>query len=105
MKIKTYLFNWLIMYLCYAASRRFYWVFAQLFRNEEGKIFPPITVWLFQNPWILWLVPLSWGIATVFFLFDKKTPEKKILHTVISFFLGFFVIFCYLWVAFLQTPI
>ena len=98
MKIATLLLNWLIVcagcftgYLAIALLLN--WNRYEMF---EGKSLPPISQFCLQNDWLLWVVPLTWGIATIVFYFRNNTPEKTNLHTSASVFLGLLVFFSFL---------
>jgi len=94
MRIATYIMNWLIVCLCCFAS----WGFMGMLLSfvgfvTDGAPLPTVTTILFNNPWILWTVPLVWGIVTVFFLRLKASAEKQTFHFSASVFLGLFVFF------------
>jgi len=90
MKTTILILNWLIVCLCCMASA---FVFAISFGRTCCS--SPVTSFYVDHIWILWVVPLAWGIATVFFV-PKSTPEKIILHTSASVFLGLLTFFFYL---------
>jgi cytochrome bd-type quinol oxidase subunit 2 len=52
---------------------------------------------LLDNQWILWAIPLLWGIVTILFLCMKNTAEKLPFHISASILIGLFVFLVYAW--------
>ena len=97
MRIATYIMNWLIVCLCCCASAMFMLMFSELAHYLlDGQAIPIITGKLLNNKWILWVIPLGWGIVTGFFLYLKHSAEKLTFHISASVFLGLFVFFIYI---------
>ena len=94
MRIATYIINWLIVCLGCLTSWEFLRLFVPwgIFALGDAPL-PDITLILLKNLWILWVVPLVWGIVTVFFLRLKASAEKQTFHFSASVFLGLFVFF------------
>jgi len=59
----------------------------------EGWRLPANSEMLLYNPWILWAIPLAWGIVTVCFLCFKNSSEKLTFHLSASILLGLFIFF------------
>ena len=101
MKIATYIMNWLIVcFFCFAS-----WVFLKMLllvaeiMVAGAMVLPTVSTRLLNNPWILLIVPLLWGVVTIFFLRLKNSAEKLTLHLSASFLFGLFVFSIYGWGA------
>jgi len=90
----VYVVNWLIVCLCcwgtYFSVAMFDEIYSDLF---EGQPIPSLTLLLVYNLWILWLIPLLWGIVTIAVAVSKHSTMKAVLHALASIFLGL-LIFC-----------
>ena len=98
MKTITLILNWLVVCVFCKASHMGFNVgldYACSLEALEGMSLPSITNFCYYNMWILWTVPLVWGIATIFLFARKNTSEKTYLHTSASVFLGLFLFFTY----------
>ena len=98
MRIATYITNWLIVCLfCFAGNSAMYPLYNRFVQYPSaGLERPPLPAnseFCLDNPWILWAVPLVWGIVTVFFLCLKNSTEKLMFHLSASILLGLFVFF------------
>ena|GEM_PF-6181134 len=97
MKTITYIINWLIVCLCCCVSGMVLCIFECIADFYlEGQTFPAITQTLLGNPWILWTVPVTWGIVTVCFLLSGKSPEKMMFHISTSILLGLLITFIHI---------
>ena len=97
MKIITLILNWLIVCVCCLASEIAPGVVTNHVQYDvfSGKALPSITTFCINTLWILWAVPLAWGIVTILFFIRKTTHEKNHLHTSMSVFLGLLIFFTY----------
>ncbi|MCL1888538.1 MAG: hypothetical protein FWF96_06670 [Kiritimatiellaeota bacterium] len=89
MKIITLILNCLIVYVSYWTSG----IILTFSMNQAGyvlesKRLAPITAFCFHNGWILWAIPLAWGVASLLLSIKKFSLETTLLHTSASVFWG-----------------
>jgi hypothetical protein len=84
----VYAVNWLVVCFCcrklYIFTGNYNVIFNDLI---EGKSLPVLSDTLLHNPWILWLIPLLWGIATIALAVSKRSALKVVLHICASILL------------------
>ena len=92
MKIITLVLNWLVVCLfCLISWIVFVFAADVACYFLEAKSLPAFSYFCNDNLWILKVVPFAWGIATLFLLAKKTSPELTHLHTAASVFLGLFL--------------
>jgi len=92
----VYAFNWLVVCLCcwatYTETKSRMATLPDLF---AWKPLPVLTEIFFHNIWILWLIPLLWGVATIATAFSKRSTTTILLHAFSSTLLGVLTYFMY----------